>query len=41
MKICHSKFVDEEKYDSRKVIVICFIIENCSKKLINNNYVKS
>lgn len=31
MKICHSKFVDEEKHNSRKVIVTCFIIENYFK----------
>lgn len=40
MKICHSKFVDEEKPNSRKVIVICFIIENYFEMFKNNRHTK-
>lgn len=40
MKICHSMFVDEEKPNSRKVIVIYFIIENYFKMFMNNEHMK-
>lgn len=40
MKICHFKFVGGEKHDSRKVIIICFIIENYFKMFINNRHMK-